>query len=174
MGRDIMRATWLRSAVPKYVVEAGCASSRRVSYDLPPENIYYGQSDPATTTSSRSRTSGSPNVNDSNRIAHFNNRVDRWAKRAENLPKYDDQLKVGNRTCARSSPRRGVVRHSGRRPAVVSLYRRNIEIRHASLRSTTAIGYSIVNRPTRMSQRYADGTEASFAERRRSLATRAA
>lgn len=85
----------------RYDIEAGIrAEHTDVYYDLPPENIYYDQSDSYDYFELYPNVRLTYNINDLNHVSmHFNNRVDRPGEPELRIfPKYDDPelLKVGN------------------------------------------------------------------------------
>jgi len=85
----------------KYDVEAGLRVEQTdVYYDLPPENIYYDQSDSYDYFDFYPNVRVTYNIDDLNHVSvHYNNRVDRPGEPELRIfPKYDDPelLKVGN------------------------------------------------------------------------------
>ena len=85
----------------KYDIEAGLRVEQTdVYYDLPPDNIYYSQSDSYDYFELYPNARFTYNVDDENRISvHYNNRVDRPGEPELRIfAKYDDPelLKVGN------------------------------------------------------------------------------
>jgi hypothetical protein len=120
---------------PRYAVEAGLRVEQTdVYYDLPPENIYYSQSDRYDYFEPFPNLRLTYNVNDNNRIAfYYNNRVDRPGEAELRIfPKYDDPelLKVGNpylRPQFTESREVSYERSWAEGSAIVSLYRRNID-----------------------------------------------
>jgi hypothetical protein len=120
---------------PKYAVELGFRGEQAdVRYDLPPENIYYSQSDSYDYFEPLPNMRFTYNVSGSDRIAvYYNNRVDRPGEPELRIfPKYDDPelLKVGNPYLRPQFTERFEIAYErlwARGSAVVSLYRRNID-----------------------------------------------
>jgi hypothetical protein len=120
---------------PKYAVEAGFrAEQTDVRYDLPPENIYYSQSDAYDYFEPLPNVRLTYNLSASDRLAvYYNNRVDRPGEPELRIfPKYDDPelLKVGNPYLRPQFTERYELAYErvwDRGNAVVSLYRRNID-----------------------------------------------
>jgi outer membrane beta-barrel protein/carboxypeptidase family protein/TonB-dependent receptor-like protein len=120
---------------PKYAVEAGLrVEQTEVYYDLPPENIYYSQSDQYDYFEPFPNVRLTYNVNDANRIAfHYSNRVDRPGEPELRIfPKYDDPeiLKVGNPYLRPQFTESHEVSHEhlwDRGSLVASLYHRSID-----------------------------------------------
>jgi outer membrane receptor protein involved in Fe transport len=120
---------------PKYAVEAGLRVEQTdVYYDLPPENVYYSQSDRYDYFEAFPNVRLTLNVDDANRVAlHYSNRIDRPGEPELRIfPKYDDPelLKVGNpylRPQFTESRELSYERLWERGSAIVSLYRRNID-----------------------------------------------
>jgi outer membrane cobalamin receptor len=120
---------------PKYAVEAGLRVEQTdVYYDLPPENVYYAQSDRYDYFEPFPNVRLTYNLNESNRIAvHYTNRVDRPGEPELRIfPKYDDPelLKVGNpylRPQFTESHEISYERLWAKGSAIASLYRRNID-----------------------------------------------
>jgi outer membrane receptor protein involved in Fe transport len=85
----------------RYDVEAGLRLEQtQVSYDLPPENVYYEQSDAYDYFEAYPNVRLTYSIDDRNSVAaHYNNRIDRPGEPELRIfPKYDDPelLKVGN------------------------------------------------------------------------------
>jgi hypothetical protein len=120
---------------PKYAVEAGLRVEQTdVYYDLPPENIYYSQSDRYDYFEPFPNVRLTYNINASNRLAvHYANRVDRPGEPELRIfAKYDDPelLKVGNpyqRPQFTESHEISYERLWERGSAILSVYRRNID-----------------------------------------------
>lgn len=120
---------------PRYAVEAGLRVEQTdVYYDLPPDNIYYPQSDSYDYFEPFPNVRVTWNVDDRNRLAwHYANRVDRPQEAELRVfPKYDDPelLKVGNpylRPQFTESHEISYERLWERGSAVVSLFRRSID-----------------------------------------------
>lgn len=120
---------------PKYSVEVGFRGEQaEVRYDLPPENIYYAESDRYDYFEPLPNLRLTYNVSAEDRLAiYYNNRVDRPGEAELRIfPKYDDPelLKVGNPYLRPQFTERYELAYerlweSG--SAVVSLYRRNID-----------------------------------------------
>ena len=120
---------------PKYAVEAGFrAEQTDVQYDLPPENIYYSQSDAYDYFEPLPNVRLTYHLSASDHLAvYYNNRVDRPGEPELRIfPKYDDPeiLKVGNPYLRPQFTERYELAYErvwegGN--AVVSLYRRNID-----------------------------------------------
>lgn len=141
---------------PKYAVEVGFRGEQAdVRYDLPPENIYYSQSDAYDYFEPLPNVRLTYNVSDSDRLAiYYNNRVDRPGEAELRVfPKYDDPelLKVGNPYLRPQFTERYEVAYERlweRGSAIISLYRRNIDdpfVRVFAIDSSNP-GYDIVNR----------------------------
>ena len=120
---------------PKYAVEVGFrAEQTDVRYDLPPENIYYSQSDAYDYFEPLPNVRLTYNVSATDRLAiYYNNRVDRPGEPELRIfPKYDDPeiLKVGNPYLRPQFTERYELAYErvwDRGNAVISLYRRNID-----------------------------------------------
>jgi hypothetical protein len=120
---------------PKYAVEAGLrAEQTEVQYDLPPENIYYSQSDSYDYFEPFPNVRLTYNINAANRIAfYYNNRVDRPGEPELRIfPKYDDPelLKVGNPYLRPQFTERREVSYErmwSAGSATLSIYHRNID-----------------------------------------------
>jgi outer membrane receptor protein involved in Fe transport len=120
---------------PKYALEVGFrAEQTDVRYDLPPENIYYSQSDAYDYFEPLPNVRVTYNLSDSDRVAvYYNNRVDRPGEPELRIfPKYDDPevLKVGNPYLRPQFTERYELAYErawDRGNAIVSLYRRNID-----------------------------------------------
>jgi hypothetical protein len=141
---------------PKYALEAGFrAEQTDVRYDLPPENIYYSQSDAYDYFEPLPNVRLTYNVSASDRLAvYYNNRVDRPGEPELRIfPKYDDPeiLKVGNPYLRPQFTERYELAYERvweRGNAVVSLYRRNIDdpfVRVFAIDDSNP-DYAIVNR----------------------------
>jgi outer membrane receptor protein involved in Fe transport len=121
--------------LPKYALEVGFrAEQTDVRYDLPPENIYYSQSDAYDYFEPLPNVRLTYNLSASDRLAvYYNNRVDRPGEPELRIfPKYDDPeiLKVGNPYLRPQFTERYELAYERvweRGNAVVSLYRRNID-----------------------------------------------
>jgi len=120
---------------PKYALEVGFrAEQTDVRYDLPPENIYYSQSDAYDYFEPLPNVRLTYNLSADDRIAvYYNNRVDRPGEPELRIfPKYDDPeiLKVGNPYLRPQFTERYELAYERvweRGNAIVSLYRRNID-----------------------------------------------
>ena len=120
---------------PKHALEVGFrAEQTDVRYDLPPENIYYSQSDAYDYFEPLPNVRLTYNLSASNRLAlYYNNRVDRPGEPELRIfPKYDDPeiLKVGNPYLRPQFTERYELAYERvweRGNAVVSFYRRDIE-----------------------------------------------
>jgi outer membrane cobalamin receptor len=141
---------------PRYAVEAGFrAEQTDVRYELPPENIYYSQSDAYDYFEPLPNVRLTYNLTTSDRVAvYYNNRVDRPGEPELRIfPKYDDPeiLKVGNPYLRPQFTERYELAYErvwNRGNAVVSLYRRNIDdpfVRVFALDESNP-DYDIVNR----------------------------
>jgi hypothetical protein len=141
---------------PKYALEVGFrAEQTDVRYDLPPENIYYSQSDAYDYFEPLPNVRLTYNVSANDRLAvYYNNRVDRPGEPELRIfPKYDDPeiLKVGNPYLRPQFTERYELAYERiweRGNAVVSLYRRNIEdpfVRVFAIDDSNP-DYAIVNR----------------------------
>ncbi len=140
----------------RYAVEAGLRVEQTdVYYDLPPENIYYTQSDEYDYFEPFPNVRLTWNVDDSNRLAwHYANRVDRPGEPELRIfAKYDDPelLKVGNpylRPQFTQSQELSYERLWARGSAIVSLYRREIDdpFTRVFAIDNSNPSYSIVNR----------------------------
>ena len=141
---------------PKYAVEVGFRGEQaEVRYDLPPENIYYGQSDAYDYFEPLPNLRFTYNVSDVDRLAlYYNNRVDRPGEAELRVfPKYDDPelLKVGNPYLRPQFTERYELAYERlweQGSAIVSLYRRNIDdpfVRVFAIDSSNP-AYDIVNR----------------------------
>lgn len=120
---------------PKYALEVGFrAEQTDVRYDLPPENIYYSQSDAYDYFEPLPNVRLAYNLTASDRLAlYYNNRVDRPGEPELRIfPKYDDPeiLKVGNPYLRPQFTERYELAYErvwDRGNAIVSFYRRNID-----------------------------------------------
>jgi outer membrane receptor protein involved in Fe transport len=141
---------------PKYAVEVGFRGEQaEVHYDLPPENIYYSQSDAYDYFEPLPNVRLTYNVSNNDRLAiYYNNRVDRPGEAELRVfPKYDDPelLKVGNPYLRPQFTERYEVAYERlweEGSAIVSLYRRNIDdpfVRVFAIDSSDP-DYDIVNR----------------------------
>jgi len=141
---------------PKYAVEVGFrAEQTDVRYDLPPENIYYSQSDAYDYFEPLPNVRLTYNLGANDRIAlYYNNRVDRPGEPELRIfPKYDDPeiLKVGNPYLRPQFTERYELAYERlweRGNAIVSIYRRNIDdpfVRVFALDESNP-DYDVVNR----------------------------
>jgi outer membrane receptor protein involved in Fe transport len=141
---------------PKYAVEVGFRGEQaEVHYDLPPENVYYSQSDAYDYFEPLPNVRLTYNVSDNDRLAiYYNNRVDRPGEAELRVfPKYDDPeiLKVGNPYLRPQFTERYELAYERlweQGSAIVSLYRRNIDdpfVRVFAIDSSNP-DYDIVNR----------------------------
>jgi outer membrane receptor protein involved in Fe transport len=141
---------------PKYAVEVGFRGEQAdVHYDLPPENIYYRQSDAYDYFEPLPNVRLTYNVSANDRLAiYYNNRVDRPGEAELRVfPKYDDPelLKVGNPYLRPQFTERYELAYERlwqQGSAIVSLYRRNLDdpfVRVFAVDSSNP-DYDIVNR----------------------------
>ena len=141
---------------PKYAVEVGFRGEQAdVHYDLPPENIYYSQSDAYDYFEPLPNVRLTYNVSANDRLAiYYNNRVDRPGEAELRVfPKYDDpELLEGRQSVSAAAVHRALrarVRALWEQgSAIVSLYRRNIDdpfVRVFAIDSSNP-DYDIVNR----------------------------
>jgi outer membrane receptor protein involved in Fe transport len=141
---------------PKYALEVGFRGEQaEVRYDLPPENIYYSQSDSYDYFEPLPNVRLTYNVTDNDHLAiYYNNRVDRPGEAELRIfAKYDDPelLKVGNPYLRPQFTERYELAYERlweRGSAIVSLYRRNIDdpfVRVFAIDSSNP-DYDIVNR----------------------------
>jgi len=140
----------------RYDIEAGIRLELTdVYYELPPENIYYDQSDNYDYFEAYPNVRLTYNINDLDRVAvHYNNRVDRPGEPELRIfPKYDDPelLKVGNPYLRPQFTETFEISYehvweSGN--AIVSAYHRNIDDPFTRVYAIdpTSVNYDIVNR----------------------------
>ncbi len=140
----------------RYDVEAGIRLEQTdVYYELPPENIYYDQSDAYDYFKAYPNVRLTYNINDLDRVAfHYNNRVDRPGEPELRIfPKYDDPelLKVGNPYLRPQFTETFEISYEHLWEAgntIVSAYHRNIDDPFTRVYAIdpTSVDYDIINR----------------------------